>query len=219
MGRFNRWSPPGQCTLPVALRPDLDRWAQARAFAPSQDQFSGTTPFLRLGELDTSDDAYAGQIDEHEAWITEYSIGSPRATAALGDMRLNIVSFTVFVVRVDASLWPRLTVHPARYSDHDLFRRLLHADHRVHTVSPEFDAHYRVIASEQIPDSQVGELFSSDLVSWWLAQDPEICVDIEYHEREGGFLSVAHPGLGLDDSALDQLLTQTQRILSVTTTV
>jgi hypothetical protein len=199
-------------------RPDVGRWARAHAFAPSDDQLSGTTPLLRLGELDTTDDAYRGEVDGRDAWLAEYSIGSPRATAGLGDLGLTSVSFTMFVVRVDASEWPRLTVHPAAYSDHDLFRRLRGADHRVQTVSPEFDAHYRVITSAVVTDQQISGLFSAELVAWWLAQHPEICLDIEQHEREGGFLSLARLGLDLDDGSLDQLLSQTRRVLEATAT-
>jgi hypothetical protein len=53
------------------MQSNLDGWARAHAFAPSQDQFSGTTPYLRLGELDTTDEAYAGQLDRHDAWIPD----------------------------------------------------------------------------------------------------------------------------------------------------
>jgi hypothetical protein len=193
---------------------DVEAWAGAHDFKPSDEQISGATPLLRLGELDTTDDAYKGTIDKHEAWLAEFSIGSPNFTADLGGDGLIEEAFTLFLVSVDASRWPRLTVHPSHYPDHDLIRRAFHVDHRVHTVSPVMDARYRVLAATETPDEQLDELFTPELIAWWLAQDPEISVDIEDHGERGGYLTVAHHGLGLDASALNQLFEQTRRMLA-----
>jgi hypothetical protein len=196
------------------LLPDVDAWAGAHGFARSDEQISGATPLLRLGELDTTDDAYRGEIDGHFALLAEFSIGSPNLTAEFGGDGITSVAFTLFLVGVDASRWPRLTVHPSRYPDHDIIKRVLHIDHRVHTVSPEMDARYRIIAASEIPDQRLIDLFTPDLVTWWLAQSPEISVDIEDHPGDGGYLSVARAGLGIGDSGLDQLLEQTTRLLA-----
>jgi hypothetical protein len=196
------------------IHTDIDAWARAHGFDPSDAQLAGATPLLRLGEVGTTDDAYRGTIDEHDAWLGEFSIGSPNITSEFGGDGVSSEAFTVFLVGVDADRWPRLTVHPSRYPDHDLLRRLRRADHRVHTVSAEFDARYRVIASTAIPERRLAGLFTTDLIAWWLDQDPEISVDVELHKRKGGYLTVAHPGLGLDGAALDQLLAQTRRLLA-----
>jgi hypothetical protein len=196
------------------LEPDVEGWARAHGFAPSDDQISGTTPLLRLGELGTTDAAYRGQIDGHDAWLAEYSIGSPNVTADFGGDGVRSAGFTLFVLGVDASRWRRLTVHPSSYPDHDIVKRALHIDHRVHTISAEMDARYRIIAASAIPDAQLADLFTPELVEWWLAQSPEISVDIEDHAERGGYLSVAHAGFGIGDAGLDQLLGQTSRLLT-----
>ena len=64
------------------------------------------------------------------------------------------------------------------------------------------------------PEARLDELFTPELIAWWLAQDPEISVDIEDHGERGGYLTVAHHGLGLDASALNQLFEQTRRMLA-----
>ena len=198
------------------LEPDVEGWARAHGFVPSTDEISGTTPLMRLGELGTTDAAYGGQIDGRDAWLAEYSIGSPDFTADLGGdgTSSSSMGFTLFVVGVDASRWPRLTVHPSRFPDHDFVKRALHIDHRVHTISAEMDGRYRVIAASAIPEAQLAELFTPELVEWWLAQSPELSVDIEDHAKHGGYLSVAHAGFGIGDAGLDQLLGQTVRLLS-----
>lgn len=196
------------------LLPDIDAWASAHGFAACNTQISGATPLLRLGELDTTDDAYEGEVGGQAAYLAEFSIGSPNITAEFAADGIQSEAFTLFLVNVDAARWPRLTVHPSSYPDHDILKRLLHIDHRVHTVSPEMDDRYRVIAASAIPDRQLADLFTPDLVAWWLAQSPEISVDVEDHDGTG-YLSVARAGLGIGDAGLDQLLAQTARLLGV----
>jgi hypothetical protein len=197
------------------LRPDIDTWAQAHGFTQSADQISGTTPLLRLGELGTTDDAYRGEIGGRAAWLAEFSIGSPNVTADFGGDGITSEAFTLFLVKIDASRWPRLTVHPSHYPDHDVIRRVMNVDHRIHTISPEMDTRYRTIAATAVPAAQLADLFAPELIAWWLAQDPEISVDIENHSKEGGYLTVAHRGLGIGDAALDQLLQQTEHLVGV----
>jgi hypothetical protein len=206
-------------TAPVTeeLLPEVDPWARAHGFAPSADQIGDPTPLLRLGEFGTTDDAYRGEIAGHDAILAEYSIGSPNLSAEFGGDGMSTQGFTLFLVMLDASAWPRLTVRPSTYPDHDFFKRVLHRDHRVQTVSPEMDERYRVIAATGIPDAQLAALFSPELVAWWLAQSPEISVDIEDHGEYGGYLSVAHAGFGIGDAALDQLLEQTTRLVAAFT--
>jgi hypothetical protein len=196
------------------LVPDIDAWASAHGFAPCSTEISGATPLLRFGEVGTTDDAYEGEVDGHGAYLAEFSIGSPNITAEFAADGLQSEAFTLFLVNLDAARWPRLTVHPSRYPDHDIVKRVLHIDHRVHTVSPEMDDRYRVIAATAIPDRQLADLFTPDLVGWWLAQSPEISVDVEDHDGTG-YLSVAHAGLGIGDAGLDQLLAQTAHLLGV----
>lgn len=196
------------------LETDIEAWAGAHGFVPADEQISGTTPLLRMGELGTTDAAFRGEIDGRDTLLVEYSIGSPSFTADFGGDGATSVGFTLFLVFVDASRWPRLTVHPSSYPDHDILKRALHIDHRVHTISAEMDTRYRVIAASAIPAAQLGDLFTPELVAWWLAQSPEISVDIEDHAEHGGYLSVAHAGLGIGGAGLDQLLDQTTRMLT-----
>jgi hypothetical protein len=102
---------------------------------------------------------------------------------------------------------------PEPLPDHDIVKRVLHIDHRIHTISPEMDARYRVLAASAISDRQPSDLFTPDLAAWWLAQSPEISVDIEDHPG-GGYLTVAHAGLGIGDDGIDQLFGQTAGLLA-----
>jgi len=103
-------------------------------------------------------------------------------------------------------------VHPSRVSDHEWARRLLRAERRVHTASPQFDERYRIVASRHVPDDMLAATFTPELTSWWVAQEPEVLLDIEDHGEEGGFLTVARMGMGIGDEALTTLLGQTARL-------
>jgi hypothetical protein len=212
-------SAPRIYTAPVTeeLLPEVDAWARAHGFAPFADQIGDPTPLLRLGEFGTTDDAYRGEIAGHDAILAEYSIGSPNLTAEFGGDGMSTQGFTLFLVTLDAAAWPRLTVRPSSYPDRDFFKRVLHRDHRVHTVSPEMNDRYRVTAATGISDAQLAALFTPELVEWWVRQSPEISVDIEDHGEHGGYLSVAHAGFGIGDAALDQLLEQTTRLVAAFT--
>jgi hypothetical protein len=193
-------------------RPDIDAWAEAHGFTPSTDQIGGTTQLLDLGMLDTTDAAYRGEVDGHEAVLAEFSLGSPDWSEAFGGWGVDSTGFTVFLMFVDASRWERLTVHPSRFSDHEWARRLLHAERRVHTASPQMDERYRIVASRHVPDDQLAATFTPELTAWWVAQEPDVLLDIEDHGEEGGFLTVARMGMGIGDEALTTLLGQTARL-------
>lgn len=195
-------------------RPDIDAWAEAHGFTPSTDQIGGTTQLLDLGMLDTTDLAYRGAVDGHEAVLAEFSVGSPNWTEAFGGDGINSTGFTVFLMFVDATRWPRLTVHPSAFSDQDWARRLLRADRRVHTSSPGMDERYRIVAARDISDEQLEAVFTPELTAWWVAQDPEVLLDVEDHGEEGGFLTVARLGMGIGDEALSRLASQTTHLLN-----
>ncbi len=194
--------------------PDIDAWARAHGFTPSSDQIGGATQLLQLGMLDTTDSAYRGAVDGNEAVLAEFSVGSPDWSGAFGGWNVDSAGFTVFLVFVDASRWPRLTVHPTRFDDHDWARRLIRSDRRVHTASPQMDERYRIVASRHIPGDQLGAVFTPELADWWVAQEPEVLLDIEDHGGEGGFLTVARMGMGIGDEALSTLQAQTAHLLS-----
>ena len=195
-------------------RPDIDAWAEAHGFTPSDDQVGGTTQLLDLGMIDTTDAAYRGAVDGHEAVLAEFSVGSPDWSEAFGGWGVDSTGFTVFLLFVDASRWPRLTVHPSAFSEHDWARRLLRADRRVHTSSEGMDERYRIVASRDIPDEQLAAVLTPELVEWWVSQDPEVLLDIEDHGEEGGFLTVARLGMGIGDEALSRLQAQTARLVN-----
>jgi hypothetical protein len=194
-------------------RPDIDAWAEAHGFTPSSDQVGGATQLLDLGMLDTTDVAYRGAVDGHEAVLAEFSVGSPNWTEAFGGDGINSTGFTVFLMFVDATRWHRLTVHPSAFSDQDWARRLLRADRRVHTSSQGMDERYRIVAARDISDQQLEAVFTPELTAWWAAQDPEVLLDIEDHGEEGGFLTVARMGMGIGGEALSKLQAQTAHLL------
>jgi hypothetical protein len=194
-------------------RPDIDAWAQAHGFTPSDDQIGGATQLLQLGILDTTDAAYRGTVDGHEAVLAEFSVGSPDWSEAFGGGGVDSTGFTVFLLFVDASRWPRLTVHPSAFSEHDWARRLIRADRRVHTSSPGMDERYRIVASRDISDEQLEAVLTPELIEWWVSQDPEVILDIENHGEEGGFLTVARLGMGIGDESLSRLQAQAARLV------
>jgi hypothetical protein len=193
------------------LRPDIEAWALANGFQPSSADVTGATPLLRTGALDTTDDAYMGEIDGRDAVLAEFSVGSPSAGQAFGGSGSTSTEFTLFLVAVDGEPWPRLTVHPTSFAERTWTRRLVQLDHEI-SVSPEMDERYRVIAARKISDDDVRNLFTPEVVTWWLAQDPDLFVDIEDHGEAGAYLAVAHPGLGLSDEQLTALRDRAARL-------
>jgi len=195
-------------------RPDIDAWAEAHGFTPSTDQIGGTTQLLDLGMIDTTDAAYRGEVDGHEAVLAEFSLGSPDWSEAFGGWGVDSTGFTVFLLFVDAARWERITVHPSRFSDHEWARRLLHSERRVHTTSAQMDERYRIVGSRHISAEQLAAAFTPELTAWWVAQEPDVLLDIEDHGEEGGFLTVARMGMGIGDDALTTLQGQAARLLA-----
>jgi hypothetical protein len=195
--------------------PGIEVWAGEHGFAAADDQLAGATPFLRLGELVTTDSCYSGEIAGQPAWVGEISIGSPNLSAEFGGDGISSQSFTVALVRIDAGAWPRLSVHPSRYPGRDLLRRAAGLDHRVHPVSPALDERYRVIAAREISDERLAALLTPDVTEWWLQQDPEIAVDVEDHGDDGGFLSIAREGVALDAEDIGVLAGQAARLAAI----
>ena len=191
---------------------DIESWAAANDFAASDEEIGGATPLLRSGLLGTTASSYRGRIDDREALLAEFSIGSPDWSEEFGGSGTTSNLFTVMLVGVDATRWPRLTVHPTAFSEHDWIRRLLRADHEVDDVSPAFEEKYRVIASRAIPADQVRGLFTPELVNWWLAQPTSLLVDVEDHDEHGGYMTVAHSGLAGSTAELDDLRAQTSHL-------
>ena len=197
-------------------RTDVELWAAAHGFEPVQAEVRGATPLLRLGEIDTTDSAHRGRIGDTDALLVEFSIGTPGLSQAFGGEGVDTTNFTLFLIEIDASAWPRLTVHPRGFSGHDWVRRLLGRDREVEGLPGGFDRRHRVIAATAIPDARVHELLGEQLVGWWLAQDPEPILDVE-QQAGGGYLTVAHAGIGTGAPALDALEAQTVRLLAAVT--
>jgi hypothetical protein len=194
------------------IAPDLDSWARAHGFDPTDQQIGGATPFLSLGLMDVTYDCYQGTVAGLPAWLSEFSIGSPSASEAFGGTGVTDNQFTLLLVSVDAAAWPRLTVHPAQFSDHDWIGRLLHRDRAVQGLGDRFDDRYRVIAATSIPDQQLQELFSGGFAAWYLEQD-DLVVDVEHHGSDHDYLLVATGGVGIGGARLDALLAQTEHVL------
>ena len=66
------------------VAPDIDVWARAHGFEPSDEQIGGSTPLLRLGVSDVTATAYLGPVGDHQALLSEFSIGSPGVSDAFG---------------------------------------------------------------------------------------------------------------------------------------
>jgi hypothetical protein len=195
------------------IAPDIDAWARAHGFEPSEQQIGGSTPLLRLGVSDVTATAYLGPVGEHEALLSEFSIGSPGFSDAFGGSGTSSTWFTLFLFSVDASRIHRLTIHPSDFSDRDWVGRLLRQDRRIDEISPDFDERYRVIASTDAPSDRIGAFFDSTFVAWLLSQG-ELAIDIEDHGEHGGYLVVARVGIGLADADLDALRSQAEHVAS-----
>lgn len=193
------------------LRPDVDPWAVAHGFSPADRVLQGETPLLRLGLMDTTASAYEGSVGGRPALLAEFTIGTPGVTDLIGGTGVDHAWFTLFLVDMDASAWPRLTVHPASFRDGDWLARLLRRDgRRVHGIGGEFDRLYHVRADETIDQSRLDALFTAEFVAW-LSEHEELLFDVEQHES-GGHLLVARRGIGIGDAALDELLAATGHV-------
>ncbi len=194
---------------------DLPAFANQHGFQSVERKLAGQTPFLRLGLVDVTLQAYEGQVHGHEALLTEFAISSPDATAMLGGMGVSDTWFTLFLISVSAPQWPRLTVHPERYTEGDWLTRLLHReDHRVRGISERFDQRYKVRVSDDVPDEQVHALFDDAFTQWCLDQ-PELVFDLENDIETGDSLVVAWRGSGLAQASLEHLLGQAEHLVDI----
>lgn len=124
-----------------------------------------------------------------------------------GDTSISSSEFGAILVGIDAPSWPRVTVHPADYSEGDWLSRLLrHDDHRVRRIDPEFDGRYRVRVADSTPDAEVERLRSPEFVSWVLGQ-PTLVIDVENNVDTGDSLLVATAGAA-SVATLDRLAEQ-----------
>ena len=191
---------------------DIEDFAEAQGMQPSDRPLGDATPFLRLCMMDFAGRTYEGTLDGREAQLAEFSIDSPGASEAFGGSGVSGNWFTLFLVKVDVPEWPRLTVHPAAFSE-GWFTRLFHRDdHRVHGFSDPFDDRYRVRAANDVTDDQVHGLLDADLVSWYLEQG-ELVFDVESNVETGDSVVVARRGMGLARAELEQLLGETRHLI------
>lgn len=193
-------------------RTPIAAWAEARGLRPSTRELRGETPLLRQGLVEVAADAHEGELDGRRALAFELFIDATGLPLA-GDTGISSSEFTAIMVAVDAPAWPRVTVHPAEFSESDWLSRLLrHDDHRVRRVDPDFDRRYRLRVADSTPDEGVELLRSPEFVSWVLAQ-PTLVVDVENNVDTGDSLVVAAPGAATA-AILDRLADQASWLAS-----
>ena len=185
----------------------LARWAAAHGLAPSERKLDGETPLLRQGVMDVATDLHEGELDDRPARIFTLYVDAP-GLPLLGDTGTTTTAFTVLLVAVDAPAWPRVTIHPAEFSEDNWLTRLLrHDDHRVRDVGPEFDRRYRLRVADSTPDDAIDRLRAPELVTWCIDQ-PSLIFDLENNVDTGDSLVVAAAGDDVDEAALDALAEQ-----------
>jgi hypothetical protein len=185
----------------------LARWAAAHGFTPSERRLQGETPLLRQGMMDIATDVHEGELDGRPTRIFNLYVDAP-GVPLLGDTSTTTAAFTVLLVEVNAPGWPRVTIHPAEFSEGDWLTRLLrHDDHRVRDVNPEFDRRFRLRVADSTPEEAVGGLRDPELVGWCVAQ-PGLIFDLENNVDTGDSLMVAAAGDDVDEAALERLAEQ-----------
>jgi len=185
----------------------ISQWAAAHGFAPSERKLRGETPLLRQGVMDVATDIHEGVLDGRPARLFDLYVDAA-GLPALGDTGLTTAAFTVLLVAVDAPAWPRVTIHPAEFSESGWLTRLLrHDDHRVRDVGPAFDERYRLRVADSTPDDGLDRLLSSELVDWCVEQ-PSLIFDLENNVDTGDSLVVAAAGDEVDEAVIDRLAGQ-----------
>jgi len=185
----------------------LARWAAAHGFAPSERELQGETPLLRQGVVDVATDVHEGELDGRSARVFSLYVDAP-GLPLMGDTGTATTAFTVLLVGVDAPAWPRVTIHPAEFSEGDWLTRVLrHDDHRVRDVDPEFDRRFRLRVARSTSDEDVARLRDPELVGWCVAQ-PGLVFDLENNVDTGDSLVVAAAGDDVDEAGLDALAEQ-----------
>jgi hypothetical protein len=189
----------------------LERWAAGHGFTPSERRLEGETPLLRQGMVDVATDVHEGELDGRPARVFDLYVDAAGMPVP-GDTGLTTAAFTVLLVEVDAPGWPRVTIHPAEFSDGSWLTRLLHHDdHRVRDVGPAFDARYRLRVADSTPEDAVDRLLASDLIAWCVEQ-PNLIFDLENNVDTGDSLVVAAPGDEVDEADIDRLADQARRL-------
>ena len=147
---------------------------------------------MRQGRLGTTGAAYRGDIDRRDTLLAQYSIGSPSFTELRGRSG-RLGGFTLFLVAVDASRWPRLTVHPSGFPDRHILKRALHIDHRIHTVPAEIDARSGSSRPRRSPPRGSPACSRPSWSSRGSPRPPENSVNIEDHAEHGSYLASPAP--------------------------
>jgi hypothetical protein len=192
--------------------PDTDatviaQWATAHGFTPSERKLQGETPLLRQGVIDVATDIHEGALDGRPARLFDLYVDAAGLPVP-GDTGLTTAAFTVLLVEVDAPAWPRVTIHPAEFSEGSWLSRLLrHDDHRVREADPAFDSRFRLRVADSTPDDAVQRLLDSELVDWCMEQ-PSLIFDLENNVDTGDSLLVAAPGADVDEAVIDRLADQ-----------
>jgi len=192
---------------PSADATTLESWASAHGFTPSERGLQGETPLLRQGLVDVATDVHEGELDGRPARVFNLYVDGAGLPVP-GDTGVTTAAFTVLLVEVDAPAWPRVTIHPAEFSEGSWLSRLLrHDDHGVHSVHPAFDASYRLRVADSTDDADVDRLRTSELIEWAIAQ-PSLIFDLENNVDTGDSLVVAAAGDSVDEAVLDRLAEQ-----------
>jgi hypothetical protein len=185
----------------------LAAWAAAHGLAPSERPLRGETPLLRQGVIDVATDVHEGELDGRPARVFTLYVDAAGLPVP-GDTGVTTAAFTVILVEVAAPAWPRVTIHPAEFSEGDWLTRLLrHDDHRVRDVDPAFDGRYRLRVADSTPDDALDRLLDSELVDWCVEQ-PSLIFDLENNVDTGDSLVVAAPGDEVDEAVIDRLAGQ-----------
>jgi hypothetical protein len=189
----------------------LERWAAAHQFTPSERAIEGETPLLRQGLVDVATDLHEGELDGRPARVFNLYVDAAGLPVP-GDTGVTTAAFTVLLVEVDAPAWPRVTIHPAEFSEGSWLTRLLHRDeHRVESIHAAFDARFRLRVADSTGDADVDRLRTSELIEWAIEQ-PSLIFDLENNVDTGDSLVVAAPGDEVDEAVIDRLADQARRL-------
>ena len=157
--------------------------------------------------MDVATDVHEGELDGRPARVFDLYVDAAGLPVP-GDTGVTTVPFTVLLVEVDAPAWPRVTIHPAEFSEGDWLTRLLrHDDHRVRDVDPAFDSRYRMRVADSTPDDALDRLVGSELIGWCVDQ-PSLIFDLENNVDTGDSLVVAAHGDEVDEAVIDRLADQ-----------
>ena len=185
----------------------LERWAAAHGFAATERVLAGETPLLRQGLVDVATDVHEGELDSRPARVFTLYVDAAGLPVP-GDTGVTTAAFTVLLVEVNAPAWPRVTIHPAEFSEGSWLSRLIHrGDHRVHSVDAAFDERFRLRVADSTDDVDVDRLLDSELIAWCIEQ-PSLIFDLENNVDTGDSLVVAAPGAEVDEAVIDRLADQ-----------